>query len=93
LILNIKIERKASEVNNPKSCMNYYDTQNHILHLYRLTAFVLRTYAQARRYIFVDENDIKQTRNWLLSLQNDDGCFKELGMVHHKEMKVSKLTE
>ena len=58
--------------------MNLFYT-NTLLH--RLSAFVLRTYAQARRYIFVDENDIKQTtkeqwmfqRTWNGSSQRDEG--------------------
>ena len=56
---------------------------------FRLTAFVLRTYAQAQKYIFVDDKDIKDSVNFLLKLQQSDGCFKKIGMVHHKEMTVS----
>ncbi|XP_066921586.1 alpha-2-macroglobulin-like isoform X2 [Clytia hemisphaerica] len=51
-----------------------------------LTAFVLRTYAQAQKYIFIDDKDIKDSVNFLLKLQQRDGCFKKIGMVHHKEM-------
>ena len=57
--------------------------------LRRLTAFVLRVYAQAKRYIFIDDKDIEDSRKWLLSLQDSNsGCFKDMGMIHHKEMKV-----
>ena len=54
----------------------------------RLTAFVLRSYAQARKYIFIDKKDIEDSRKWLLSLQLLTGCFKETGMVHQKGLKV-----
>ena len=50
---------------------------------------MLRTFAQSRRYIFIDEKDIKEARNFLLNLQKPNGCFREIGMVHHKEMIVS----
>ncbi|XP_057308923.1 pregnancy zone protein-like isoform X2 [Hydractinia symbiolongicarpus] len=52
-----------------------------------LTAFVLRSFSQAKRYIFIDDRDIEDSKRWLLSLQDWSGCFKESGMVHHKEMK------
>ncbi|XP_065060460.1 alpha-1-macroglobulin-like [Rhopilema esculentum] len=52
-----------------------------------LTAFVLKSYAQARPYIFIDEKEITSSMSWLLSLQKIDGCFKEVGMVIHKSMK------
>ena len=55
---------------------------------FRLTAFVLKSYAQARPYIFIDDKEILQSRKFLLSLQKPDGCFREVGMVHHKAMKV-----
>ena len=57
-----------------------------------MTAFVLRIYAQAKRYIYIDDKDVEDSRKWLLSLQDfNGGCFKEMGMIHHKEMKVGKL--
>ena len=56
---------------------------------FRLTAFVLKSYAQARPYIDIDEKDIKDSVDFLLKLQKPDGCFREMGMVHHKAMKVS----
>ncbi|XP_057308905.1 pregnancy zone protein-like [Hydractinia symbiolongicarpus] len=52
-----------------------------------LTAFVLKSFCQAKRYIFIDNKDIEDSKRWLLSLQDWSGCFKESGMVHHKEMK------
>ena len=34
--------------------------------MFRLTAFVLKTYAQAQNWIQVDEKEIKEPLNWLL---------------------------
>eukprot|EP00112_Aurelia_sp_Birch-Aquarium-sp1_P000397 Seg1036.8 transcript_id=Seg1036.8/GoldUCD/mRNA.D3Y31 product="alpha-2-macroglobulin-like protein 1" protein_id=Seg1036.8/GoldUCD/D3Y31 len=52
-----------------------------------LTAFVLKSYVQAMKFIFIDIEEIKQSIKFLSSLQKPDGCFREVGMVHHKAMK------
>lgn len=41
-----------------------------------LTAFVYKSFAQARRYIYVDENVQSQTLIWLARKQKSDGCFE-----------------
>eukprot|EP00794_Sanderia_malayensis_P010196 gene10196-11244_t len=52
-----------------------------------LSAFVLKSYAQAKPYIFIDDNELKDTMSFLLKMQKSDGCFKEVGMVHNKRLK------
>ncbi|XP_066969386.1 alpha-1-inhibitor 3-like [Macrobrachium rosenbergii] len=52
-----------------------------------LTAFVLKSFSQADSYITVDENLLLSSKNWLLSLQNGDGCFQSVGFVIHTDMK------
>ncbi|CAG0885196.1 unnamed protein product [Cyprideis torosa] len=52
-----------------------------------LTAFVLRCFAQARRYIQIDEAQLRQSMAWILNNQQENGCFKDVGLVLHKEMK------
>ncbi|XP_063615136.1 alpha-2-macroglobulin-like protein 1 [Penaeus indicus] len=52
-----------------------------------LTAFVLRSFAQASDYITIDDHDLQMSANWLLRLQMDDGCFRSVGHVHHTAMK------
>ena len=54
--------------------------------IFRLTAFVLKTYAQAQNWIQVDEKEIKEPLNWLLQQQDDYGCFKSVGELHNKAM-------
>ena len=54
--------------------------------MFRLTAFVLKTYAQAQNWIQVDEKEIKEPLNWLLQQQDDYGCFKSVGELHNKAM-------
>ncbi|KFM08371.1 Ovostatin, partial [Aptenodytes forsteri] len=44
-----------------------------------LTAFVYKSFAQARRYIYIDDNVQSQTLIWLASKQKSDGCFENAG--------------
>ena len=59
-----------------------------VFYYHRLTAFVLKSYVQAEQFIFIDIEEIKQSIKFLSSLQKPDGCFREVGMVHDKAMKV-----
>ncbi|HZG66219.1 MAG TPA: hypothetical protein VEZ12_05720, partial [Herpetosiphonaceae bacterium] len=51
-----------------------------------LTAFVLKTFAQARGLIFVDESVLQTARDWITSHQRSDGSFEPVGFVHHQEL-------
>ena len=55
---------------------------------YRLSAFVLKSFVQAKPYIFVDDDVIHRTIGWILKHQKPDGTFEEPGKVLHKEMQV-----
>lgn len=55
----------------------------------RLTAFVLKSFAQARKYIFIDESHITQALLWLSQQQKDNGCFWSSGSLLNNAMKVS----
>ncbi|XP_071499850.1 pregnancy zone protein-like [Diadema antillarum] len=53
-----------------------------------LTAFVVRSFAQAAEYIFIDEDDLDVSISWLKRLQDQEtGCFQSRGRVIHKGMK------
>ncbi|KAL7831783.1 hypothetical protein AOLI_G00293310 [Acnodon oligacanthus] len=52
-----------------------------------LTAFVLRTFGKAQRYIFIDPQNIKTTKKWLISNQRADGCFIRQGRLFNNRMK------
>uniref|UniRef100_W5KTC8 Alpha-2-macroglobulin-like n=1 Tax=Astyanax mexicanus TaxID=7994 RepID=W5KTC8_ASTMX len=52
-----------------------------------LTAFVLRTFGKAQRYIFIDPENIDQTKQWLISKQGPDGCFIRQGRLFNNRMK------
>ncbi|XP_006875548.1 PREDICTED: alpha-2-macroglobulin-like [Chrysochloris asiatica] len=52
-----------------------------------LTAFVLKTFAQARHYIYVDEQHITQALTWLSQKQKDNGCFRSSGSLLNNAIK------
>jgi CD109 antigen len=51
-----------------------------------LSAFVLKTFAQARDLIFVDDGVLTALRGWIRGHQRPDGSFDPVGFVHHQEM-------
>ena len=51
-----------------------------------LTALVLKSFAQAVDLIFIDEGILDEARDWIISHQNSDGSFDQIGFVHHQEM-------
>ncbi|XP_032763294.1 murinoglobulin-1 [Rattus rattus] len=52
-----------------------------------LTAFVLKSFAQARAFIFIDESHITDTFTWLSKQQKDSGCFRSSGSLLNNAMK------
>lgn len=51
-----------------------------------LTAFVLKTFAQAREFIFIDKGVLDGAQKWIVEHQQPDGSFESIGFVHHEEM-------
>ncbi len=51
-----------------------------------LTAFVLKSFAQAEGLIYIDDTILDEAADWLISHQNSDGSFEPVGFVHHQEM-------
>ena len=56
--------------------------------LNRLTAFVLKSFVQAKPYIFIDDKVIIKMVDWLVKHQSKGGSFLEPGRVIHKAMQV-----
>ncbi|XP_060240134.1 murinoglobulin-1-like isoform X2 [Meriones unguiculatus] len=52
-----------------------------------LTAFVLKSFAQAQAFIFIDEAHITHAFNWLSQQQQDNGCFRSSGSLFNNAMK------
>ncbi|MEE8194153.1 MAG: alpha-2-macroglobulin family protein, partial [Dehalococcoidales bacterium] len=51
-----------------------------------LTAFVLKSFSQARDLIYIDDSVLEEAKTWITSRQNEDGSFDAIGFVHHQEM-------
>ena len=51
-----------------------------------LTAFVLKTFSQARGLVHIDPDVLESASSWILSHQRPDGSFKPVGFLHHKEL-------
>ncbi|XP_047466391.1 CD109 antigen-like [Mugil cephalus] len=52
-----------------------------------LTAFVLRCFIQAQRYMHVDQSVLTRAMDWLLRHQGPQGEFSEVGRLIHTEMQ------
>ncbi|XP_052433050.1 alpha-2-macroglobulin-like [Carassius gibelio] len=52
-----------------------------------LTAFVLRSFGKAQKYIFIDPQNIQSAKEWLISRRDSDGCFIQQGSLFNNRMK------
>ncbi|NXY89282.1 OVOS protein, partial [Alcedo cyanopectus] len=52
-----------------------------------LTAFVFKSFAQANRFIYIDDKVQAQTLMWLASKQKRDGCFQSVGTLFNNALK------
>ncbi|KAM9468690.1 alpha-2-macroglobulin-like isoform 2-T2 [Clarias gariepinus] len=52
-----------------------------------LTAFVLRIFGKAQRYIFIDPEILNSAKQWLIGMQSSDGCFILQGSLFNNRMK------
>ncbi|XP_013884831.1 alpha-2-macroglobulin [Austrofundulus limnaeus] len=52
-----------------------------------LTAFVMKSFAGASAYIFVDPQTIKDARSWLAQLQKSSGCIRSVGKLFSNDMQ------
>jgi CD109 antigen len=51
-----------------------------------LTAFVLKSFAQAEDLIYIDSNILDEARDWIISHQKTDGSFETIGFICHQDM-------
>ncbi|KAK2881132.1 hypothetical protein Q8A67_018400 [Cirrhinus molitorella] len=52
-----------------------------------LTAFVLRSFGKAQKYIFIDPKIIQSAKEWLISRRDSEGCFIQQGRLFNNRMK------
>ena len=51
-----------------------------------LTAFVLKTFAQAKGLIYIDDEVLDGAIRWIVQHQRRDGSFEPVGFLHHQEL-------
>ncbi|XP_053306439.1 alpha-2-macroglobulin-like [Spea bombifrons] len=52
-----------------------------------LTAFVVKSFNNARPYIFIDESHLNHSFTWLKNNRQDNGCFRSVGKLFNNAMK------
>ncbi|TFJ98947.1 caM kinase-like vesicle-associated protein [Platysternon megacephalum] len=52
-----------------------------------LTAFVLKSFAQARSHIFIEEKHIQDALAWIAGKQKENGCFRSSGTLLNNAIK------
>ncbi|XP_071985595.1 alpha-2-macroglobulin-like [Engystomops pustulosus] len=53
-----------------------------------LTAFVVKAFSGAQKYIFIDENQIQKAVTWMQTYQKPDGCFKDGGDFFNNHLET-----
>lgn len=56
----------------------------------RLTAFVLKSFAQSRGFIFIDPEELRSAKSWLITHQKNEGSFPAMGRILNKDLQVHK---
>ncbi|XP_023619079.1 C3 and PZP-like alpha-2-macroglobulin domain-containing protein 8, partial [Myotis lucifugus] len=54
---------------------------------FRLTAFVLKSFAQARSFIFIDPRELAAAKGWIVRQQQVDGSFPATGRILNKDIQ------
>ncbi|XP_053374571.1 CD109 antigen-like isoform X1 [Mercenaria mercenaria] len=52
-----------------------------------LTAFVLKSFHQAREHVYVSDSVLRRAATWILRYQNYDGSFQSKGSVHSTSLR------
>lgn len=57
--------------------------------LIRLTAFVLKSFAQSRGFVYIDPLELSAAKDWIILHQKKDGSFPAMGRILNKDIQVS----
>uniref|UniRef100_A0A8C9L5Y4 Alpha-macroglobulin receptor-binding domain-containing protein n=1 Tax=Pavo cristatus TaxID=9049 RepID=A0A8C9L5Y4_PAVCR len=52
-----------------------------------LTAFVLKSFGQARAFVAIEERHITDAQNWLQKQQKESGCFRSVGKLFNNALQ------
>lgn len=58
-----------------------------------LTAFVVRYFSQAQKFIHVDQEALQSSVKWITKHQLENGCFPLVGKVYHRDFKGKMVQE
>uniref|UniRef100_A0A673BYD3 Alpha-macroglobulin receptor-binding domain-containing protein n=1 Tax=Sphaeramia orbicularis TaxID=375764 RepID=A0A673BYD3_9TELE len=68
-----------------KVCFFFFFYKDHQFNW--LTAFVLRSFAKAQSFIFIDPSVMEQSKTWLEGKQRENGCFQQVGKLFNNRMR------
>nr|CAB3233265.1 C3 and PZP-like alpha-2-macroglobulin domain-containing protein 8 [Phallusia mammillata] len=51
-----------------------------------LTSFVLKSFSQARDFIYIDPGELHDAKEWIVSWQQENGAFPAVGKIWNKEI-------
>nr|XP_020636674.1 C3 and PZP-like alpha-2-macroglobulin domain-containing protein 8 [Pogona vitticeps] len=52
-----------------------------------LTAFVLKSFAQSRSFVFIDPKELSAAKDWIIRHQKEDGSFPAVGRILNKDIQ------
>ncbi|XP_029372544.1 alpha-2-macroglobulin-like [Echeneis naucrates] len=52
-----------------------------------LTAFVMRSFARAQAFIYIEPKIIEESKSYLMEHRHDNGCFQKIGKLFNNRMK------
>ncbi|KAG7488064.1 hypothetical protein MATL_G00029970 [Megalops atlanticus] len=52
-----------------------------------LTAFVLKSFAQSRGFIYIDPEELRAAKTWLINHQREEGSFPAMGRILNKDLQ------
>ena len=58
--------------------------------LHRLTAFVVKSFHQARKHVYISQGVLDRAISFITRYQNYDGSFRKIGSVHDTMLKVGR---
>lgn len=50
----------------------------------------MRSFAKAAEFIYIDQDKMAVTKQWVEGKQQDNGCFEMVGTLFNNRMKVSR---
>lgn len=52
---------------------------------------MLKSFAQSRGFIFIDPEELRTAKSWLIRHQQGDGSFPAMGRILNKDLQVALL--